>query len=267
MVKAINKLAEFSKPQIYENFENNIKPFYSNSKKRDFNNEQYIYCIQYIDNFIDKLNLYKDTCLQLSSDKEIIIDNSCETLQSYENFEKLAVSEFINKDTSKLMFYNSTNLKLSQAILDFKKGMKNPYQILGHWIRQKEIELLSMKESLNKYKKMYTEKENISSEITSLETKLNNLNQGKKSFFDTITFKDPEKLKEKYSKEKEQKEIDLDSLGKMLDILKDYYSFYIYEFFKLLKFSLYDLMKTFANSQLNNSVKYSEFWLLVKIDE
>jgi hypothetical protein len=165
------------------------------------------------------------------------------------------------------MFYNSTNLKLSQAILDFKKGMKNPYQILGHWIRQKEIELLSMKESLNKYKKMYTEKENISSEIKSLETKLNNLNQGKKSFFDTITFKDPEKLKEKYSKEKEQKEIDLDSLGKMLDILKDYYSFYIYEFFKLLKFSLYDLMKSFADSQLNNSVKSSEFWLLVKIEE
>ena len=267
LIKTLNKLTGLSKAQMYENFENKIKPFYSDSKKRDFNDEQYGYCIQYIDNFIEKLNLYKETCLEFANEKEIIINNSCETLQSYENFEKLAVSEFINKDTSKLMFYNSTNLKLSQAILDFKKGMKNPYQILGHWIRQKEIELLSMKESLNKYKKMYTEKENISSEITSLETKLNNLNQGKKSFFDTITFKDPEKLKEKYSKEKEQKEIDLDSLGKMLDILKDYYSFYIYEYFKLLKFSLYDLMKSFADSQLNNSVKSSEFWLLVKIEE
>ena len=268
LIKSINKLTEFSKRQIFENFENNIKPFYSNSKKRDFNNEQYIYCIQYIDNFIDKLNLYKDTCLQLSSDKEIIIDNSCETLQSYENFEKLAVSEFINKDTSKLMFYNySQNLKLSQAIVDFKKGMKNPYQIIGNWIRQKIIELSSMKESLHKYKKMYSEKENIASDITSLETKLNNLNQGKKGFLDFITMKDPEKLKEKYLKDKEQKEIDLDSLEKIIQILKDYYSFYIYEFFKLLKFSLYDLMKTFADTQLNNSVKYSEFWLMVKIDQ
>ena len=267
LIKSINKLTEFSKRQIFENFENNIKPFYSNSKKRDFNNEQYIYCIQYIDNFIDKLNLYKDTCLQLSSDKEIIIDNSCETLQSYENFEKLAVSEFLNKDTSKLMFYNSQNLKLTQAIVDFKKGMKNPYQIIGNWIRQKIIELSSMKESLHKYKKMYSEKENIASDITSLETKLNNLNQGKKGFLDFITMKDPEKLKEKYLKDKEQKEIDLDSLEKIIQILKDYYSFYIYEFFKLLKFSLYDLMKTFADTQLNNSVKYSEFWLMVKIDQ
>ena len=124
-----------------------------------------------------------------------------------------------------------------------------------------------MKESLHKYKKMYSEKENIASDITSLETKLNNLNQGKKGFLDFITMKDPEKLKEKYLKDKEQKEIDLDSLEKIIQILKDYYSFYIYEFFKLLKFSLYDLMKTFADTQLNNSVKYSEFWLMVKIDQ
>ena len=90
---------------------------------------------------------------------------------------------------------------------------------------------------------------------------------GKKGFFATITMKDPEKLKEKYSKEKEQKQKDLDNLGKIIVILKDFYSFYIYEYFKLLKFSLYDLMKIYANCQLNNNIKYSEFWLTVKIED
>ena len=267
LIKTFNKLTELSKAQIYENYENKIKPFYSNSKKRDFNDEQYQYCIQYIDNFLDKLNIYKEKCLQFSNDKEYIINNSCETLQSYENFEKLAVSEFLNKDTSKLMFYNPSNSKLTQAIINFKKEMKNPYQMLGNWIRQKEIELWSMKESLNKYKKMYSEKDNLVYDITSLENKLNNLNQGKKGFIDFITMKDPEKLKEKYSKEKEQKQTDLDNLGKIIVILKDFYSFYIYEYFKLLKFSLYDLMKIYANCQLNNNIKYSEFWLAVKIED
>ena len=175
LIKTFNKLTELSKAQIYENYENKIKPFYSNSKKRDFNDEQYQYCIQYIDNFLDKLNIYKEKCLQFSNDKEYIINNSCETLQSYENFEKLAVSEFLNKDTSKLMFYNPSNSKLTQAIINFKKEMKNPYQMLGNWIRQKEIELWSMKESLNKYKKMYSEKDNLVYDITSLENKLKNL--------------------------------------------------------------------------------------------
>ena len=165
------------------------------------------------------------------------------------------------------MFYNPSNSKLTQAIINFKKEMKNPYQMLGNWIRQKEIELWSMKESLNKYKKMYSEKDNLVYDITSLENKLNNLNQGKKGFIDFITMKDPEKLKEKYSKEKEQKQTDLDNLGKIIVILKDFYSFYIYEYFKLLKFSLYDLMKIYANCQLNNNIKYSEFWLTVKIED
>ena len=77
---------------------------------------------------------------------------------------------------------------------------------------------------------------------------------------------DPEKLKEKYNKEKENKELDIKSMTKIIEILKDYYSFYIYDFFKLLKISLYDLMKNFASCQLNNSIKNSEFWLKVKID-
>ena len=77
--------------------------------------------MQYIDNFLNKLTQYKEMCIKISSEKEEMIKNSSETLQSYENFEKLAVSEFIENNNSKLIFFNASNFKLNQALLDFKK--------------------------------------------------------------------------------------------------------------------------------------------------
>ncbi len=267
VIKALNVLPDFTKQQICENYIAKIQPFYNNLKKVEFTDEQYQFCIQYIDNYIKVLNEYKDFCIEIGLEKEGFIKNSSETLQLFENFEKLAVSEFIQNDSSKLIFYNASNFKLSQALIEFKKGIKNPYNIIASWIRQKEIELLSIKESLNKYMKMTNEKQNLIMELSSIENKLTDLSQGKKGFFATITMQDPEKLKEKYNKEKENKELDIKSMTKIIEILKDYYSFYIYDFFKLLKLSLYDLIKNFAGSQLSNSVKNSEFWLKVKIDE
>ena len=267
IIKALNVLPDYTKQQICENYVTKLQPFYNDLKKIDFTEEQYHFCLQYIDNYIKVLNDYKQLCIEMGNEKETMIKNSSETLQLYENFEKLAVSEFIQNDSSKLIFYNASNFKLSQALIEFKKGIKNPYNIIASWVRQKEIELISMKESLNKYMKMTSEKENLVIELSSIENKLNDLNQGKKGFFATITMQDPEKLKEKYNKEKENKELDIKSMTKIIEILKDYYSFYIYDFFKLLKLSLYDLIKNFAGSQLSNSVKNSEFWLKVKIDE
>ena len=223
--------------------------------------------MQYIDNFLNKLTQYKEMCIKISLEKEEMIKNSSETLQSYENFEKLAVSEFIENNNSKLIFFNASNFKLNQALLDFKKGMKNPYQVLASWVRQKEIELLSMKESLNKYNKLFSEKQSLINDLHSIENKINDLNQGKKGFFATITMKDPEKLKEKYNSEKTAKENEIADMEKMIEILKDYYSFYVYDFFKLLKISLYDLMKNFADCNLSNCIKISEFWLKVQVEE
>ena len=266
IIKALNVLPDYTKQQICENYVTKLQPFYNDLKKIDFTEEQYHFCLQYIDNYIKVLNDYKQLCIEMGNEKETMIKNSSETLQLYENFEKLAVSEFIQNDSSKLIFYNASNFKLSQALIEFKKGIKNPYNIIASWIRQKEIELLSIKESLNKYMKMTNEKQNLIMELSSIENKLTDLSQGKKGFFATITMQDPEKLKEKYNKEKENKELDIKSMTKIIEILKDYYSFYIYDFFKLLKISLYDLMKNFASCQLNNSIKNSEFWLKVKID-
>ena len=267
IIKALNSLPDYSKKEICDNYITKIQPFYNNLKKIEFTEEQYHFCIQYIDNFIKILTDYKELCTEVGLEKEVIIKNSSETLQLFENFEKLAVSEFIQNDSSKLIFYNASNFKLSQALLEFKKGMKNPYNIIANWIRQKEIELISIKESLNKYMKMTNEKQNLVMELSNIENKISDLNQGKKGFFATITMKDPEKLKEKYNKEKESKELDIKSMNKIIEILKDYYSFYIYDFFKLLKLSLYDLIKNYASCQLNNSIKNSEFWLKVKIED
>jgi hypothetical protein len=193
IIKALNVLPDYTKQQICENYVTKLQPFYNDLKKIDFTEEQYHFCLQYIDNYIKVLNDYKQLCIEMGNEKETMIKNSSETLQLFENFEKLAISEFIENNNSQLIFYNASNFKLSQALLEFKKGMKNPYNIIANWIRQKEIELISIKESLNKYMKMTNEKQNLVMELSNIENKISDLNQGKKGFFATITMKDPEK--------------------------------------------------------------------------
>ena len=70
-------------------------------------------------------------------------------------------------------------------------------------------------------------------------------------------------LLKKKKKKKEQLKQDLLDLENILKILKNYYSIEVYDFFTQLKISLYEMMKTFAQIQLNNSIKNSDLWLKI----
>jgi hypothetical protein len=264
-VQNISKLPAFSYEEIKDNYENYIKAYLENKKKIEFTEEQMKYSFQYIDKFLEKIKIYKETINKLADAKDIYLKNSTRVFKAYEEYEKAAVSEYIERDYSKLIFFNSNNSNLSKAIVEYRDNIKNPYHQILNWLNQATIDLNSMKDCLNVYLKLKKNLASLQNQVAELQEKITNLEKGKKSFFDKLKFKDNESLKAKYSKDLESKQKDISNLDIILKILKEYYSVEVYKFFKDLKISMYEMMKKFAQTQLKNSCKNSEIWLKVNV--
>ena len=264
-VQNISKLPAFSYEQIKDNYNNYIKSYLANKKQIEFTDEQMQYSFQYLDKFLEKIKNKKDIIKNLADIKEKYLNNSTRVFKAYEEYEKVAVSEYIERDYSKLIFFNSNNPKLSEAIVDYKNNIKNPYNIILNWLNQSEIDINAMKDCLNTFIKMKKTISSLQIQTNEIQEKIRNLERGKKSFFDKLKFKDNDSLKAKYQKDLESKNNDIANLEIILKILKEYYSVEVYKFFKELKISMYEMMKKFAQIQLKNSVKNSEIWLKVNI--
>jgi hypothetical protein len=264
-VQNISKLPAFNYEEIKDNYENYIKAYLENKKQIEFTDEQMKYSFQYIDKFAEKIKIYKETINKLADAKEIYLKNSTKVFRAFEEYEKAAVSEYIERDYSKLVFFNSNNSNLSKAIVEYRDNIKNPYHQILNWLNQSTIDLNSMKDCLNNFLKMKKNLSSLQNQVVELQEKISNLERGKKSFFDKLKFKDNDSLKAKYSKDLELKQKDIDNLIIILKILKEYYSVEVYKFFKDLKISMYEMMKKFAQTQLKNSCKNSEIWLKVNV--
>ena len=264
-VQNISKLPAFNYEEIKDNYENYIKAYLENKKQIEFTDEQMKYSFQYIDKFAEKIKIYKETINKLADAKDIYLKNSTRVFKAYEEYEKAAVSEYIERDYSKLVFFNSNNSNLSKAIVEYRDNIKNPYHQILNWLNQSTIDLNSMKDCLNVYLKLKKNLASLQNQVAELQEKITNLEKGKKSFFDKLKFKDNESLKAKYSKDLESKQKDISNLDIILKILKEYYSVEVYKFFKDLKISMYEMMKKFAQTQLKNSCKNSEIWLKVNV--
>ena len=264
-VKNIAKLPAFTYEQIKDNYNNYIKSYLANKKQIEFTDEQMQYSFQYLDKFLEKIKNKKEIIKNLADIKEKYLTNSTKVFKAYEDYEKVAVSEYIERDYSQLIFFNSNNANLSKAIVDYRNNIKNPYHSILNWLNQSEIDIAAMKDCLNNFSKMKKTLATLQIQVNELQEKIRNLDRGKKSFLDKLKFKDNESLKAKYTKELESKNKDIENLNIILKILKEYYSVEVYKFFKDLKISMYEMMKKFAQIQLKNSVKNSEIWLKVNI--
>lgn len=174
------------------------------------------------------------------------------------------MSDFVSGDTNKLFFFNGNDSALTQSILNFKKNLENPYQPISDWIRLKELELQALKNTLTEYKDFIHRKTTFENEKKDIQNRIENLKNGKKGWFATITLKDPTKLMEKYTKDLDAKSSDLESLTEILSMLDIYHSIFVYEFFNKLKAALYKLIKDFAVMQHRNCVTNLELWLKIK---
>lgn len=232
-------------------------------KKKNFTEEQMTYTFDYINKFNTILLDYKSKMDEFCDKKRAAMTNASGLIQNFEDLEKHSVIDFVGGDMSKLFFFNGENAALTQAIINYKNDIKNPYQILSDWIRLKELELFELRMTLNDYKDLQNRRKSLENEKKDLETKIENLKNGKKGFLATITMKDPTKLKEKYIKDLDVKISELTNVSESLEFLNIYHSVFVYDFFNKLKQSIYVLIKNFAIVQHKNCITNFELWLKV----
>ena len=261
----LSKLEKIKYKELNENYKKYfIKDYENNPEKIEFDENQLLYCKEYIDRFILKINDYKYKIKELYYLKTNYLENSEELFKEYVSFENKSVSQFYDKNKENLLFADENNLNLKNLMDNYSFQIINPYKILNEWCIQKELNLIGLKESLKSYVKLKNLKPNIEIEINELNNKLSQLNKGKKSFFEMVKMKSRNELIEKTQKKKEQLKQDLIDLENIVKILKNYYSIEVYKFFTDLKISLYEMIKIFAQIQLNNSIKNSDIWLKIK---
>ena len=253
----------------YKELNNNYQKYFvenyeNNPNKIEFDENQLLYCREYIDKFISKINDYKYKIKELYYEKKTYLENSEILFNEYVTFENKIVTQLYDKNKENLLFADENNLNLKNLIENYSEKITNPYKVLNEWCVQKELNLIGLKESLKSYVKFKNLKPTIEIEINELNNKITQLNKGKKSFFEMVKMKSTNDLLDKNQKKKEQLKQDLLDLENILKILKNYYSIEVYDFFTQLKISLYEMMKTFAQIQLNNSIKNSDLWLKIK---
>ena len=138
--------------------------------------------------------------------------------------------------------------------------MKNPYNLLFQWFEEKELDFLVLKQSLSSYTKMEKDLTALEKDIKALTEKIKKLEDGKRSFFDVITFKSKEESLTTATSELNTKNEEHEALTSVLQIvsckLANEKSYYV----DSIKHSLYSLIKEFANSKIHNSRVKQDVW-------
>ena len=131
-------------------------------------------------------------------------------------YEKETISNFVNSDESKLVFFNMKNEELCHHISDAHEQVINPYDRLYNAITEDYLNTEAMKESLETLKDLQETYNKLNKNFENVNGKLNDFQQGKSSV--KTIFKKKEKEITKLTAEKESLEKDMDDLGQIIKI-------------------------------------------------
>ena len=259
----IKKLNAYTLKQISENYTKYFDK-YKNLKKQDFTEEQINTCIEFIDKFNLKLNIYKEQLVEYGEIKKTHIFRESRIASHFTEFEKYCMMEFTDNDLSYLFFFNGS-VPLFEIKKKYKQLIQNPYLTLSCWLRLKELELISMKNNLNEFKALLSKKVSIENKQKDISQKLKDVEEGRISFLDKIMLRgDPQTLKEKYKNELDIQNNEVIYINNIVNILNAYLSIEVYKYFDDLKASFYKTVKKFAIIQRENCILASDLWLKVK---
>ncbi len=259
----MKKLPAYNYKQISENY----TKYFSNYKaqiKKELSEDRLSIYMGYVTDFIDKLNEYKKQIVAFGDIDKKKIYRESRVITHFTDFEQHAMSHFIEDDFSLLYFYKN-QFSLEENKGKYDKLVNHPYLILSCWIRQKELELLSIKDKLNEYKDLKAKKVSYNNKLKELRQKLNDVNSGKVGFFEKIFVKgDVQKLKQKYEAELKTQTDETNYINNIVELLTDYIGVEFYNQFEKITQGFYQVIKTFASIQKENSVLALDIWLKVK---
>ena len=259
----MKKLLPYNYKQISENYTKYFSNYKSKIKKELSEDRLSIY-MGYVTDFIDKLNEYKKQIVVFGDIDKKKIYRESRIITHFIEFEQFGMSNYIGEDLSLLYFYKN-QFSLEENKEKYDKLVNHPYLLLSCWIRQKELELLSIKDKLNEYKDLKAKKVSYNNKLKELTQKLNDVNSGKVGFFEKIFVKgDVQKLKEKYEAELKTQTDETNYINNIVELLTDYIGVEFYNQFEKITQDFYQVIKTFASIQKENTVLALDIWLKVK---
>ena len=152
-------------------------------------------------------------------------------------YEKEIISNFVNSDENKLVFFNMKNIDLCKNISNAQEKVINPYDRLYQAITEDYLDTEAMQESLESLKGLQDTYNKLTKNLTSTNIQLNDLQAGKSSIKSMLSFKGKEENISGLMMEKEKLEKDIENLGQVI---------------KIATFNMQNQIKNFKNISLQN---------------
>ena len=187
-------------------------------------------------NIFNKLKVFKNLIEDLKENNKLVFDNSLLILNLFQNFEKETLIECLNKDESKLIFFNKSNQEISNNINDIEKYGVNPFDKLLLNINEDYINteaLVNAFQSLNNLKTTHAQ---LIKNLSNINQELSSLEAGKTTLKSLLRFKNRSENINILNNEKEKTEKDIN---------------YIAQIIKICIFVMNETIKNFKVSNLN----------------
>ena len=147
--KAINNLPKLNYEEILFKFNEAFSDIIQEINNKENNEiEKYIKkvneAIPFMKTILLNLNGFQKSVLATLEHKENEIKYYYYLMNFFENYEKYTLSEYVNNDQNKLIFYNPNNDDTYEKILDIKEKFRNPFIDLASWIEDDILDFKAM---------------------------------------------------------------------------------------------------------------------------
>jgi chromosome segregation ATPase len=143
-------------------------------------------------------------------------ENYSEVINMLSLYEKEALSNFVNNQDNKLVFFNLKNQELCKYITNTKEQVINPYNRLYSALTEDYLNLEAMIEALQSLKNLQENYNKLVKNLSNINIELSELQAGKSSV--KTMFKNKEKEISRLTSEKENLEKNIDDLGNVIKI-------------------------------------------------
>ena len=166
----------------------------------------------------NKLKVFKNIIEDIKEKNKLVFDNSLLILSLLQNFEKEILIECLNKDESKLIFFNKSNQEINNNINDLEKYAINPFDKIFLNINEDYINteaLINAFQSLNNLKTTHAQ---LIKNLTSINQELSSLEAGKTTLKSLLRFKNKNEIINILNIEKEKTEKNINFIAQIIRI-------------------------------------------------
>ena len=173
-------------------------------------------------------------------------------------YEKESLSNFVNNEEDKLVFFNTKNQELCQNITDSQKQVINPYDRLYSAITDDYLNCESMIEAFEGLKALQDSYNKLNKNLSTLNIELSELQAGKSCVKNM--FKNKEKEITRLNNEKENLEKNIDGLGNVIKVATFVMQKEIKEFKINELNNYYAELSRIENDTAKNSKLFDDLW-------